>query len=289
MNSRIESAGMVSMPHKKSPLMQPQFELLMRFLSASVLIPFFLWITYSGGLPFYCVLALVFMYALREWSRLSAHTQFHPLCLLALIGLALYHFNGYEIPIQVTGSFILISTIYYQYSTLRLPSWQRWGIFLSGLLYITTSMECFIQITQYNHKSPIFILWLYGVVWATDSGAYAFGRILKGPKLCSKISPNKTWSGFFGGIVAAIITGHYLLKLFDLTISSPIPTFLLVMLISLSAHTGDLIESLVKRYFGVKNAGDLIPGHGGVLDRLDSLLLVFILIGFLFLFKIVSI
>jgi phosphatidate cytidylyltransferase len=103
------------------------------------------------------------------------------------------------------------------------------------------------------------------------------------------ISPNKTWSGFIGGLVVAIIAGHYLLKTLNISLSASIPNTLLILILSLTAHAGDLIESSVKRYFGVKNAGELIPGHGGVLDRLDSLFLVVIMAGLLALFGIVRI
>lgn len=289
MNSKIESAAMVSMSFKKSHLMQPQFELLTRVLSAAILIPFFLWVTYTGGSIFYSILMLVFMSALREWSRLSTNSIFHPFCLATLIGVIVYH-NVLDIPhLQIIGGLAVLGAIYYQYPTLALPSLHRWALFLSGLSYITVSMLCFIKISQQGMNSSLFLLWLYGIVWATDSGAYLVGKTLKGPKLCPKISPNKTWSGFIGGITAAIISGLYLLKILGISLSSFIPNTLLIFMIACAAHTGDLIESSVKRYFGVKNAGELIPGHGGVLDRLDSLFLVVILIGLFLLFGIINI
>lgn len=280
---------MVSMSLKKSQLMQPQFELFTRILSASILVPFFLWITYVGGWIFLGVLTLVFICALREWSRLSTNSIFHPLCLATLIGVIAYHSHAYVAYIHAIGGLALLGAIYYQYSTIALPSIQRWVLFLSGLAYITTSMSFFIQISQHSASSSFFLLWLYAIVWATDSGAYLVGRTLKGPKLCPMISPNKTWSGFIGGLVVAIIAGHYLLKTLNISLSASIPNTLLILILSLTAHAGDLIESSVKRYFGVKNAGELIPGHGGVLDRLDSLFLVVIMAGLLALFGIVRI
>ena len=289
MNSKTESAAMVSMSLKKSQLMQPQFELLVRTLSAVILIPFFLWVTYTGGWIFYATLVLIFVSALREWSRLSTNSIFHPFCLAALVGVILYHSNAYVTHIGMMGGISLIGALFYQYKNISLSTPQRWVIFLGGLAYITTSMTCFIQITYSNAHSSLFILWLYAIVWATDSGAYLVGRTIKGPKLCPKISPNKTWSGFIGGIVTAIIAGHYLLKALGIAVESSIPTTILILILSLAAHTGDLIESSVKRYFGVKNAGELIPGHGGVLDRLDSLFLVVILTGIFLLFGIINI
>ena len=288
MNSKIENGVMVSMSAKKSHLQQPQFELLTRILSAAILIPFFLWVTYKGGAIFHSVLVLVFITALREWSRLSTNSIFHPLCAAALIGVISYNTTLFTPYIQIASALALIGTTYYQHKTLVLPSLNRWMLFIGGLFYITTSMLCFFYISQHNSNSPAFLLWLYGIVWATDSGAYLIGKTLKGPKLCPKISPNKTWSGFIGGIVSAIIGGLYLLKILELPLTSFVPNTLLILIISCSAHFGDLIESSAKRHFGVKNAGGLIPGHGGVLDRLDSLFLVVIVTGLLLFFNIIQ-
>lgn len=288
MNFKTENAAMVSMSFKKSHLMQPQFELLARVISAAFLIPFFLWVTYTGGLFFHTVLLLVFITALREWSRLSTNSIFHPLCFAAFIGITLYSTTIFTPYLQILSVLGLIGTTYYQQKNISLPSLNRWVLFLGGLCYITTSMLCFLQISQHSAHSPMFLLWLYGIVWATDSGAYLIGRTLKGPKLCPKISPNKTWSGFIGGIVSAIITGLYLLKILEMPLTSQIPYTLLILIISCAAHFGDLIESSAKRHFGVKNAGGLIPGHGGVLDRLDSLFLVLITTGLLILFNVIK-
>ena len=289
MSSRTETVDLVAMSLKKSHFMQPQFELLARVLSAGVLIPFFLWITYAGGWLFQGVLILVFIAALREWSRLSTNSIFHPFCFAALIGLVLCFFKAYTLYVQIGGALLFIGTLYYQRNTFNLVSIQRWAIFLGGLAYITTSIMCFVQLSQLGKNGSLFILWIYGIVWATDSGAYIIGRTIKGPKLSPRISPNKTISGFIGGIITAIFAGQYMLKTLGLDLSSSAPVFTLIILFSLAAHAGDLIESAIKRYFGVKNAGDLIPGHGGVLDRLDSLFLVIIMTGLLLMFKIISI
>jgi phosphatidate cytidylyltransferase len=113
------------------------------------------------------------------------------------------------------------------------------------------------------------VLWLFVTVWATDCGAYAAGRILGGPRLAPAASPNKTWAGFIGGLAAAALVG---------AITAPItgaPTLILMAVgigLSCAAQLGDLVESLAKRRFGVKDSSGLIPGHGGFLDRLDGML-----------------
>jgi phosphatidate cytidylyltransferase len=113
------------------------------------------------------------------------------------------------------------------------------------------------------------VFWLFAVVWASDVGAYAAGRTLGGPRLAPRLSPNKTWSGALGGLACAGIAGA------GATIIAGAPllqTTLLSLVLSLAAQLGDLAESLAKRHFGAKDSGALIPGHGGLLDRLDSLL-----------------
>jgi CDP-diglyceride synthetase len=106
----------------------------------------------------------------------------------------------------------------------------------------------------------------------TDIGAYSFGKILKGPKLCPKISPQKTWAGFWGGIFLANVTFFCLNNaVFRLNDTTAVNLFVVETVI-LASVAGDLLESWFKRTIGVKDMGDLFPGHGGILDRLDSLL-----------------
>lgn len=113
------------------------------------------------------------------------------------------------------------------------------------------------------------VLWLLALVWATDSGAYAAGRLIGGPRLAPRISPNKTWAGFGGGLLAAALVGSATAWLEDTSALVLVPVSLLL---AVAAQLGDLAESLAKRHFGVKDTGALIPGHGGLLDRLDSVL-----------------
>lgn len=110
-------------------------------------------------------------------------------------------------------------------------------------------------------------LWVFGMVWATDIGAYFAGRAFGGARLAPKISPSKTWSGLIGGMVAALIVSATLGDRGGIT---GVPLWIgLVM--GLLAQLGDLGESWMKRRAGVKDSGSIIPGHGGVLDRLDGL------------------
>mgnify|MGYP002779968190 CR=1 FL=1 len=109
--------------------------------------------------------------------------------------------------------------------------------------------------------------WVLGTVWATDIGAYFAGRSIGGPKLAPRVSPNKTWAGLIGGILAALAVGLALWRWAGLELQLALASPILAVI----AQIGDLYESWLKRLRGVKDSGSLLPGHGGVLDRLDGL------------------
>jgi phosphatidate cytidylyltransferase len=116
------------------------------------------------------------------------------------------------------------------------------------------------------------VLWLLALVWSIDIAAYAVGRTIGGPKLAPRISPNKTWSGLLGGITAAMLVG--LATGWFYAAGSPWRMMVLSGGLAVVEQIGDIAESLVKRRFGAKDSGSLIPGHGGLLDRLDGMLAV---------------
>ncbi len=113
------------------------------------------------------------------------------------------------------------------------------------------------------------LLWLFFVVWATDSGAYVAGRLLGGARLAPSISPAKTWSGGAGGLAAGIGVG---VSCAGLIPAEALSALAVAAVVSVAAQLGDLLQSSIKRRFGVKESGALIPGHGGAMDRLDSLI-----------------
>jgi phosphatidate cytidylyltransferase len=141
-----------------------------------------------------------------------------------------------------------------------------------GILYIVLPCLILIWLRNSSPYGMYFVLWFLVVVWSTDVGAYFFGKSIGGLKLAPKISPNKTWAGFFGGLCCAIIAT----LMFDF-FSPPlfgVGTFLLACVgISIVGQVGDLFESWCKRRLGVKDSSKIIPGHGGILDRVDSILL----------------
>lgn len=127
------------------------------------------------------------------------------------------------------------------------------------------------------------LLWMFAIVWTTDIAAYFTGRALGGPKLWSRVSPKKTWSGFLGGLAAGAGAGVLVYLLAVARGWTPVASLTLVAAISalgsIVSQIGDLGESALKRRFGVKDSGQLIPGHGGVMDRLDGFWALALLLG----------
>jgi phosphatidate cytidylyltransferase len=115
---------------------------------------------------------------------------------------------------------------------------------------------------------------LFFVIWATDIGAYFAGKTIGGPKIAPSISPNKTWAGLIGGMIAAMITAYGMVYFLINADIAPFGILILGGVSAILAQAGDFSESAWKRKFGIKDASNLIPGHGGVLDRLDGILFV---------------
>jgi phosphatidate cytidylyltransferase len=144
------------------------------------------------------------------------------------------------------------------------------GWLAAGLPYLTLPCIALLWLRYGVPDGRLAVFWLIAVVWASDIGAYFAGRIIGGPKLAPAISPNKTWAGFFGGAIAALLAG---LATAPLTGADADPLLAATsVLIGGCAQGGDLAESWLKRRFGAKDASALIPGHGGVLDRVDGLM-----------------
>lgn len=140
----------------------------------------------------------------------------------------------------------------------------------SGIIYVGLAGVCLMWLRGDGAVGRANVLFLVFVVWASDIGAYAAGRVFGGPKLAPAISPSKTWSGAAGGLLAAVIVGMGVAGVAGA--SAPGRAALVAAVLGVASQTGDLMESAVKRRFGVKDSGRLIPGHGGLLDRLDGLL-----------------
>ena len=138
-----------------------------------------------------------------------------------------------------------------------------------GVFYIAPACLVLIWLIE-TSQGRGWTLMLFAVTWSADIGAFLVGNALKGPKLWPKFSPNKTWSGFFGGLVASVVAA-VAVAAWSMQLSL-VGAGLIGLFGGLATMAGDLWESVLKRRFGVKDSGDLIPGHGGLLDRVDGLM-----------------
>jgi phosphatidate cytidylyltransferase len=153
------------------------------------------------------------------------------------------------------------------------PLWHA-----GGVIYIGLPSLALVALRVYPPQGALVVMGLFLIVWATDTGALVFGKLIGGRKMAPRLSPGKTWAGTIGGsVTAAVVFGLYIAFFgFNLWLA-----MLFAFVFSFAAHGGDLFESLVKRRFGYKDSGGLIPGHGGVLDRMDSMFVASIVLALL--------
>jgi phosphatidate cytidylyltransferase len=144
----------------------------------------------------------------------------------------------------------------------------------AGVLYIGLPSVAFVALRNDPDVGRQTVYWLLAVVWASDIGAYLTGRSIGGAKLAPRISPGKTWTGFYGGVFCAGLAGAAAAATLGLREIWPLAMFSCAL--GGVAQCGDLLESWIKRRFGVKDSGNLIPGHGGILDRVDALIAVIV-------------
>lgn len=168
----------------------------------------------------------------------------------------------------IVGGFLVLAAMSILASEIRRP---RARALIPGVIYMGAAMCALLDIRLRHEDGFILILWLVLVVVAADVGAYFAGRRLGGRKLWPAVSPGKTWSGAFGGLLFAAVIG----VIFAAALSSGWPVLrvtLVSIAVAIGSQAGDLLESAVKRRFGVKDSSRLIPGHGGVMDRLDGIM-----------------
>lgn len=153
--------------------------------------------------------------------------------------------------------------------------WRRPFWLVLGLVYVLVPAAAVLWLHHDPHWGRASVAWLFVVVAAYDIAAFFTGRAIGGPRLAPLISPGKTWAGLLGGMVAAGLVGLGFAIALDTEVVDAVG---LSLALALAAQLGDLFESAIKRYFGVKDSGRLIPGHGGILDRVDGLVAAVVLL-----------
>jgi phosphatidate cytidylyltransferase len=158
--------------------------------------------------------------------------------------------------------------------TPQTPARVGWMVF--GLIYVGLALFGLWRVRDRPDDGLLMAAWLFLIVWATDIGAYALGRMIGGPKIAPAISPSKTWAGLLGGILFVMLTMYGMAIVEGLDHQS-LTLALYGAPLAVLAQGGDFFESWMKRRAGVKDSGSLIPGHGGIFDRVDGLLPVAII------------
>lgn len=224
---------------------------------------------YKGGFYFALLIALVIVTAAREWHRMIAEGRFTEEFLVTsfvvIVGVCLEVATpGSVWPWVIVGLGAVVS---FALATIRKRRalWEAFGVLYLGIPALCAVMLRVLPVGGFKLLVAFFIS-----IWATDTGALIFGNLIGGPKMAPRLSPNKTWAGFFGGILLAAIAGGVAFAIMQLGAGRGA---LFAASVGVIAHMGDLFESWAKRNFRVKDSGGLIPGHGGVLDRVDSTLL----------------
>lgn len=271
MNITNETGDMAPDHSQKTP--SKANKLLTRVLSALVMLPIAIFIILGGGIPFFILVTLVTILILSEWNGICENK---PLSLLfavqaisALLLLVEVNWDSPYLMVSLASSLVAIVAV--AFLTKAKVTWA-----ITGFFYALLPSAAFLLISE-NIGGQV-VLWMMIVIWSMDTGAYFAGKNIGGPKMSPTISPNKTWSGLIGGAITAMIIGSLYARFLG---DQNIPLFedatiLLILggLFAILSQIGDLAESAVKRKFAVKDSGSIIPGHGGIMDRVDGVLFV---------------
>jgi phosphatidate cytidylyltransferase len=231
-----------------------------RLIVAVVLIGLAFAALWYGGWFFWLVVAVGGLLMMGEWADLAGATPVQK----RLAQYALTVPLAIMCPIAAGPGFLALGLVLA--ACFFLGAITRNPQLAFGALYIGLPVLGLLVLRGHPHGF-LLTLWAMALVWTSDTGAYFAGRAIGGPKLAPAISPNKTWAGCIGGLVAAGVFAGVLVAAFGL----PLVLALFTPLLALLSQIGDLYESHLKRKAGVKDSGNLLPGHGGVLDRLDGL------------------
>ncbi len=252
-----------------------------RVITTLVGIPLLVTIIWFGEPWFTMLVALWGLLAALEFYRMVAASKVSPLTYFGLIWTLLFilspHFDYATLTPFLLTSAVILSLIWLLLRRQKEGAFIGWAWTIGGILYIGWLLSHFVTLRELDDGRNWVFLALF-TTFASDTAAFFVGRALGKHHLAPRISPGKTWEGAIAGVFGAIMLSLFftLPKLF--TVSNPLylqdfsywQAILLGLLISIFGQLGDLVESLLKRNMGVKESGTLIPGHGGVLDRLDS-------------------
>lgn len=252
-----------------------------RVITAAIGIPLFIILVWFGGRWFSILIAVVVLIGTLEFLHITG--KFDRRCPLTYFGLLWSlavamspHYKGtYLLPIVMTTA-VMVSLVWLLFYSPREKAFRNWAWMLAGVVYIGWMLSYWVNLRALEDGMS----WVYLAIFATfanDSGAFFVGKAWGKHHLALDISPGKTKEGALGGLLSAIVVAVIVSRIPILFAFSPLEywqAIVLGCLISVFAQLGDLVESLLKRNAGVKESGNFLPGHGGILDRFDSLIFV---------------
>lgn len=254
-----------------------------RIITALVGVPLLLGLLYLGN-PFWKIFfVLLACLALYEFNSMMKAKELRPFdisAFLFLLAILLVYDKEYASFFYYTIVLISIFIIVLTYPRYNI---NDVSISIFAALYIAFLMHYAIKIS-YLPEAFFIILLVFLISWSSDTGGYFFGKYLGQKKLAPQLSPKKTWAGALGGILLTIISTLMFFYIWGMGNNLLIYIIIFSIVASIAAQIGDLFVSSMKRYFQVKDTGNIIPGHGGVLDRFDSFILVVPLVYYFFIF-----
>ncbi len=243
-----------------------------RAASAVVLVPVVLACDWAGGIWFHVLAALFGCAVAHEWVRMvfpNNYIQYALHMAAALGGVLLPEPFGIGVALGFVFVVAVVSGLVARFGDAATSMWSYFGI-----CYVGFPTIALVVLRNDPTYGVLALLWIFLTVWSADILAYFAGRIIGGPKLAPRISPKKTWAGLAGAIVgsalASVIFTHYT------GLQGVMALALLAAAFAIVEQCGDLFESSLKRFYGVKDSGRLIPGHGGIIDRVDGLIAVLV-------------
>ena len=256
-------------------------QLLIRTITGAIFVALMIWATLSAKMVLFNVFLIFTCIALYEYVKMLNAKDINISWAFYIVALALYFFIAYDPLFNYVGEIgilviVLASSMILMIVDLFRNSYNAFDVIayeVLGLLWIVLPMALINRIpVMFAHGNVILLLYFI-IIWMSDTFAYCVGSLIGKHKLFERVSPKKTWEGSIGSLILTMLIAFFIPKIFPSVSLTSWQMLSMALIVFVSGTIGDLMESLLKRNFEVKDSGGILPGHGGILDRFDSTLL----------------